>query len=212
MEKNIKIALLEDHPVFRTGLKLALTPLYQVAIETDSAVNFFEQLRVTPIDLVILDLVLTDYSGIEVARQLKATHPDTRILVFSIDLRNETMKQLIEIGVDGFMNKRADEEMIREAVATILKGQKYFVRPEEVLERDILAAEVPNISTKLTERERDIMLAFCKGLSSKEIAAQMCISQFTVENHKQHIFAKFGIHNVVELVTYAIRNKIIILS
>ena len=206
------IAILEDHPVFRLGLKLILAPTYEVVLEADHATTFFEQLRTTHVDLVFLDIMLPDLNGVEIARMLKANFPDIKILVFSIDLRDDTLRQLIEIGVDGFISKNADETKILEAVDTILDGQNFFVRPDYVIERDVLAAGQPLLYSKLTDREQAVMMAFCKGMTSSEIAAELYISSRTVENHKQHIFEKLGIHNIVELVTYAIKNKIIMLN
>lgn len=212
MDEKPYIAILEDHPVFRLGLKLILSSQYEVVVEADNAAAFFEQLRTKRVHLVFLDLVLPDLNGVEIARMLKSNFPDIKILVFSIDLRDDTLKQLIEIGVDGFISKNSDESKILDAVATILSGQSYFVRPNSVIERDVLAAGQPLLYAKLTEREQAIMMAFCKGMSSTEIASQLFISHRTVENHKQHIFEKLGIHNIVELVTYAIKNKIIMLN
>lgn len=212
MDEKPHIAILEDHPVFRLGLKLILAPLYDVVAEADTATAFFEQLRNKQVHLVFLDIMLPDLNGVEIARMLKSNFPDIKILVFSIDLRDDTLKQLIEIGVDGFISKNSDETKILEAVSTILNGQNFFVRPNSVIERDVLAAGQPLLYSKLTEREQAIMMAFCKGLSSTEIASQLFISHRTVENHKQHIFEKLGIHNIVELVTYAIKNKIIMLN
>lgn len=212
MDEKPHIAILEDHPVFRLGLKLILAPHYDVVAEADTATVFFEQLRNKQVHLVFLDIMLPDLNGVEIARMLKSNFPDIKILVFSIDLRDDTLKQLIEIGVDGFISKNSDETKILEAVSTILNGQNFFVRPNSVIERDVLAAGQPLLYSKLTEREQAIMMAFCKGLSSTEIASQLFISHRTVENHKQHIFEKLGIHNIVELVTYAIKNKIIMLN
>lgn len=218
MTNTLQVGLLEDHPVFRTGVKLALAPVCHVALEAATAQQFFLKLRTTSLDIAVLDILLPDASGIEVAQRLRTEHPEVKILVLSVDGREDTFKQLMTIGIEGFLSKNAPEEKILEAVQTICSGGNYFSRPEDILERDILisASHTPgSISRRhetLTERENDIMLAFCKGLSAVEIARMMYISPKTVDNHKQHIFAKLGIHNIVQLVTYAVRNKIIVLS
>jgi len=149
--------------------------------------------------------------GTEVARRIKEMNLDLKILVLSVDTREEVLKQLIKIGIDGFISKNSTEERLLEAIKTIAQGEHYFECPEEALERDVLIAGQSLPHDTLTEREHDIMLAFCNGLSSSEIAAKMFISPRTVDNHKQHIFEKLGIHNVVELVTYAIKHKIFII-
>lgn len=212
MSSSPQIALLEDHPVYRSGLKLALSPTYHVALEAGTAAEFLQKIDSTPIDLAILDLILPDASGIDVASKLRQEHPDIKILVVSIDTREESILQLVDIGVDGFLNKNASESTLIEAVKQIMADEKYFSRPVTFLERDVLIAQQSTNHEKLTNREHDIMLALCKGLTVNDIAELMYLSPRTVDNHKQHIFAKLGIHNLVQLVTYAVRNKIIILN
>lgn len=212
MAKTIQIALLEDHPVYRTGVKLALAPACHVSLEAATAAEFFAKLPSSRVDIVVLDIILPDVSGMEVAKRLREEYPDIKILVLSVDSREETLMQLVDIGIDGFLSKNAPEEKLLEAVRTIYDGDVYFSRPEGILERDILISAQSCRHEALTDREYDIMLALCKGLSCLEIAEQMYISPKTVDNHKQHIFAKLGIHNLVQLVTYAVRNKIIVLS
>lgn len=212
MIKTIQVALLEDHPVFRTGVKLSLAPVCHVALEAATASEFFTKLQTATIDIIVLDIMLPDASGIDVAQRLREEQPEVKILVLSVDGREETFVRLMQIGIDGFLSKNASEDKILEAVQTICGGGNYFSRPEDILERDILISACSRRHESLTERECDIMLAFCKGLSCNEIAKMMYISPKTVDNHKQHIFAKLGIHNIVQLVTYAVRNKIIVLS
>lgn len=207
-----QVALLEDHPMLRTGLKLSLAPMYHVALEAGTAAEFFTKVQSTHIDVLVLDIILPDVSGVEVAKRLRSEKPEIKILVLSVDSREETFQQLVQIGVEGFLSKNAPEEKLQEAIRTILDGETYYSRPECILEREILLSAQPRKHELLTDREYDVMLAFCKGLSCNEIADQMCISPKTVDNHKQHCFAKLGIHNMVQLVTYAVRNKIIVLS
>lgn len=212
MAHNIQIALLDDHPVVRTGMKLSLAPTCHVAIEAERGEEFLQKMKKARVDVAVLDLMLPDMSGVDVVRCLRKEHPEVKILIFSADTREDVFEQLLEIGIDGFLSKNTPEDTLTEAVMTIVGGENYFSRPEQVLERDILVSMESSKNVSLTEREYDIMLAFCKGMSCNEIAQQMYISPKTVDNHKQHIFAKLGIHNVVQLVTYAVRNKIIVLS
>lgn len=212
MPTSLQVAILEDHPVYRTGLKLALSPTCNVTLEASTATDFFANLPSTPIDLVILDLFLPDTSGIEVARRLRKDYPHIKILVISVDSREESILQLIDLGIDGFVSKNADENTILEAIKRITSNEKYFSRPMPFLERDVLISQQSTSHEKLTNREHEIMLALCKGLTCAEIAKLMYLSPRTVDNHKQHIFSKLGIHNLVQLVTYAVRNKIIVFS
>lgn len=207
----IQVALLEDHPVFRSGLKFELSSEYHIAIEASTASELSQKLTETPIDILILDLILPDMNGIEVARRIKEMNRDTKILVVSIDTREEVLKLLLKTGIDGFLSKSSASKHLLEAMNSIARGEHYFECEDEALERDVLIAGQNLPHDSLTEREHDIMVAFCNGLSSSEIAAKLFISPRTVDNHKQHIFEKLGIHNVVELVIYAIKHKIFII-
>ena len=210
MENPIQVAILEDHPVFRTGIKMALSTACQVCLEEALGSSFLKKVGTVRPHIVVLDLILPDTSGIEVARTLKARYADgIKILVMSVDAREETMEELIAIGVEGFLSKNATQEQLLEAVRALNDGQKYFTRPEDVLEREILIAARTCRHEPLTEREYDVLVALCNGLSCSEIADQLFVAPKTIDNHKQHIFAKFGIHNVAQLVVYAVKNKII---
>lgn len=210
MVNPIQVAILEDHPVFRSGIKLSLVPACHICLEDELGAAFLEKIATVKADVVVLDLMLPDMSGVDVAKELKAKYADNiKILVMSVDTQEDTMETLMRIGIDGFLSKNASQDQLLEAVKTLAGGSTYFSRPEEVLEREILIAARSNKHEALTDREYDVMLALCKGLSCTEIADQMYIAPKTVDNHKQHIFAKLGIHNVVQLVTYAVRNKII---
>lgn len=204
------IALLEDHPLTRAGVKLALTPLFHFSIEASSSKEFFTKFEcLKQIELVLLDITLPDESGIEVARRLKSEYPNVRILVFSVDTSEDTVRQLLEIGVDGLLSKRSSESTILHAVSTVIDGGHFYLEDEEKLERDILISQVSKPKTLLTEREQEILIGFCKGMTSFELADTLCLSQRTVENHKLHIFRKCGINNTVEMLLYALNNGIV---
>lgn len=212
MVQPIQVAILEDHPVFRAGVKMTLGAACHVCLEESHGESFLEKVATAVPDIVILDLILPDITGIEVAKRLKELFADSvKILVMSIDAREETLEELMHIGIEGFLSKEVPGDVLREAVETIAAGDTYFSRPRDILEREILLSASNNKPATLTDREYDIMLAFCKGMSCSEVAEKMFIAPKTVDNHKQHIFAKLGIHNVVQLVIYAIRNRIIVL-
>lgn len=208
MNKLHKIVLLEDHPLTRMGVKQALSPMYQIAFEASTKEEFFCKLKDHAADMVLLDILLPDGSGIEVARKLKAEQPEIKILVFSIETNEDSVRQLLDIGVEGILSKRANEPTIVKAVATVLKGEHFYLEDAEKLERDILISKASRPAA-LTEREQEVLRGFCKGMASFEIANALCISQRTVENHKQHIFRKCGINNTVEMMLYALRNGIV---
>lgn len=210
MTKLRNIALLEDHPLTRSGIKLALTPLFHVSVEASNVKEFFTKFNDGGnVELVLLDIILPDGSGVDVARRLKSEYPHVRILVFTVDTSQDTVRQLLEIGVDGLLCKKSSEATILQAVRTVIDGGHFYLEDEEKLERDILISQVPKPMTQLTEREQEILIGFCKGMTSYELADALCLSQRTVENHKLHIFRKCGINNTVEMMLYALNHGIV---
>lgn len=202
--------MLEDHPLTRSGVKMALMPNYIVELEASTAGEFFSLLDDKEIDIVLLDINLPDYSGVEVARRLRRERPEIKILIFSVDASEETINQLLEINVEGIISKVSGENAVLEAVRTVLNGENFYLQDAEKLERDILIAKsVTKPSTALTEREKAVLLACCKGMTDAEVADALCLSVRTIENHKLHIFRKWGINNSVEMLRYAIRSGIV---
>lgn len=173
--------------------------------------ELFARLQTVSVELLILDIMLPDCSGIEVASRVKHEYPDIKVLVYTVDTAEDTVRRLLEIGVNGLLSKKSSEKTVLQAVTTVIDGGYFYLEDEEQLERDILVSQAPNTSNALTERENDVLLGFCKGMTSYEIADALCISQRTVENHKLHIFRKCGINNTVEMLLYAIRNGIVVL-
>lgn len=205
------IAMLEDHPLTRCGVKMALMPNYIIQIEASTASEFFSLLENRRIDLLLLDINLPDCSGVEVARRLRQERPDTKILVYSVDASEETINQLLDINVEGIISKLSDENAVLEAVKTVLNGGKFYLEDAEKLERDVLISKSAKPTASLTERERAVLMACCKGMTDAEVADILCISVRTVENHKLHIFRKWDINNSVEMLRYAIKSGIVTL-
>ena len=211
MKKCHRIAILEDHPLTRAGMKLALQPHHSIAIEAGTAGELFCRLESQQegVDLLLLDLSLPDMTGVQVAQRIKKEHQGIKILVCSIDTSPDTVRQLLEIGVEGLLSKNSSDVTICKAATAIINGGHFYLEDEEKLERSILISKNQKSIVPLSDREREVMIGFCKGMTSFEIADAMFLSQRTVENHKQHIFRKCGINNTVELILYGINNGII---
>ena len=188
---------------------MALFPNYHIELEAASVAEFFSKIDRVQVDLVILDIMLPDGSGVEAARRLRAEHPHIKILVFSVDSSQDTIRQLLELGVEGILSKRSNEQTILYAVQAVLRGEPFYLEDADKLEREILIAKSEKAKVMLTDREKAVLLAFCKGKTSYEVADLLCISQRTVENHKQHIFRKCGINNTVEMILFAIEAGIV---
>ena len=206
------IALLDDHELIRVGLRSALKDLpHKVTIDVGTADALFNALLAgTPCDLVLLDILMPDTNGIEVAQRLRAEYPDIKIIIVSVDTKEYIITKLMQIGIDGFISKNGPLEEVRMAVTSVEEGVPYYGRDLAVLVRDIVDARLDKKSSALlTKRELEIIEACCSGMLGKEIAEKFHISLRAVNSHKTNIFNKLGLSSSVEMVRFALEHGII---
>jgi DNA-binding NarL/FixJ family response regulator len=183
-----------------------------MAGEADCGKALFQLLATTPADIVLLDINLPDVSGVEIARRLRRDYPVIKILAVSAENTAETVKAMLEVGIEGFISKRqGDVDDLAEAIRTIMSGLEYFGRDISAIIYDVFGSKKKTtaVTHEFTEREKDIILACRDGLLCKEIADRLNISTHTVNTHKNNIFKKLGINNTMEMVHYALKNGII---
>jgi two-component system response regulator NreC len=208
----MNIALLDDHDLIRLGLRsiLSQTP-HQITIDEASADALFEQLQGgTPCDLILLDILMPGTNGVEVAQRLRAEYPDIKIIIVSMETKEYTIIQLMQIGIDGFISKNGPMEEVRDAINSVEEGVPYYGRDLALLVRDIVDARLDKKSSALlTKRELEIIEACCSGMLGKEIADKFNISLRAVNSHKTNIFNKLGLSSSVEMVRFALEHGII---
>jgi len=211
----ISVILVDDHELFRSGIRLALTsrhPDIHIAGEAETGAEFFAILKTTPADLVVLDVIMPDMSGIEIAKQLKKEKPEMKILVVSSENTAAVTEALLEVGINGFISKRMGGiDALADAIHSVMNGLDYFGKDiSDIIYRIYVAKKkTTEITSEFTQQERKIIELCREGLQSKQIAGQLCISPRTVENHKNHIFRKLGINSTLEMIQYAMKHGII---
>ncbi|NTZ06253.1 response regulator [Burkholderia metallica] len=199
-----KIVLAEDHAIIRDGLKLLLKTRanWQVVGETGDGQIAARLVGDTQADLLLLDLDLPGYPGIELAKQIKTQSPQTRILVVTGNQNPVTVRAAVAIGVDGYMLKHEDGDELLHAISLVLSGIRYI--------SDALAHVLENArgdaAPPVTAREKEILVLIANGHSSKEIATRLNLSVLTVRKHRQNLMTKLSLHNVAEVTAYAIRD------
>ena len=211
----IQVVVVDDHPLFRFGLKATLKanhPDIHVAGEADCGEALFRLPELTTADIVLLDINLPDVSGVEIARRLRRDYPAVKVLAISAENTAETIKAMLETGINGFISKRqSDDNELADAIRTVMSGLEYFGRDISAIIYDIFVSKKKTtvVTPEFTEREREIILACRDGLLCKEIATRLGISTHTVNAHKNNIFQKLGINNTMEMVQYALKKGII---
>jgi DNA-binding NarL/FixJ family response regulator len=195
-------------------VRYILSDCEEISIEAEAA-SGEELLAMLPnvtADMVLLDILMPGIGGIETARRLRCDHPDMKILVISSENTEESLRQLVETGIDGFISKqRSDRNELAEAIRNISFGLEYFGSDLSTLLYRVYVSIRKAADTKqtFTSREREIIDLCAKGLRSKEIADRLFISPRTVHTHKDHIFQKLGINSMKEVVKYALERGIV---
>jgi DNA-binding NarL/FixJ family response regulator len=212
--KKIKLIIVEDHAIFREGLKYILEtiPEYEVVGEFDNGHDFLNNLAVLIPNVVLMDIDLPGISGIEATKQAIQKYPELKILSLSMHGDYDHYQKMIEAGAKGFVLKNAGINQLTTAINEINKGKAYF--SQELLLGIIQSKESAvkvNYIEKLdiSDREIEVLELICKGLSNKEIADKLFISIKTVEGHKSKLMLKTETKNTVSLVLFALKNKII---
>jgi DNA-binding NarL/FixJ family response regulator len=214
MVKKKSVLVVDDHPLVREGLKVIIgkSSRFEVIGEAGSAregVRLADELKP---DLVLLDISLPDRNGLEVARKIRSSLPEARILVLSMHSKIDYVAQAFKAGATGYMVKESAADKLINALDSVARGEYYLDHSlsHQVVEELIRSPEketkiLDATYRSLTPREQEIMRMLAAGLSTKEIADKLFISPKTVENHRTNIMSKLGLHGSIELARYAAR-------
>lgn len=208
-----KIALVDDHKLFREGLKLLLSNLDYVenVFEASNGKEFLELMEKNPCDIVLMDIEMPVMNGIEATERAVEIYPDLKIIALSMYGEEVYYYKMVEAGAKGFLLKDSGMENVQEAIETVCDGSSYF--SEEllfnILQNMRTNKKIEEITGDLSDRELEILCHVCKGLSNQEIADELCISKRTVDKHRGNLLAKTQSKNTASLVMFAIKNKLI---
>jgi len=214
----IKVIIVEDEEFVRMGIRASLVlnhPDIVVIGEARNGADFFDLLETSDganANIVLLDIILPDMNGIEIARRLKTERPEMKILVVSADNAAETVDQMVSVGIEGFISKQnSGSTILAEAIRSIMQGHDYFGKDIAHIISQICVAKQGSlqISSKFTVQERRIIEYCHEGLTAKEIGERLSITDKSVNWHKSNIFQKLGINNTREMMRYCLKNGII---
>jgi DNA-binding NarL/FixJ family response regulator len=208
-----KIILADDHQLFLEGVRTVLNeiPDVEITATVNNGSDLMEKFRSTTVDLVLLDLNMPKIDGLKCLQEIKKERPHVKVLVLTNYNQPELMEEVKQLKADGFMVKNSTANELRHAVERILAGEKLFSELQKpgVLDESSYFFDDFLKKFKLTRREVDIIRLVCREFSSKQIAAELHLSEFTVNTHRKNIQRKLNVKNVAGLVAFAKEHQLV---
>ena len=211
LDISYRIALVDDHALFRTGLRGLIehsTP-HRVVAEAASGEEFLDMLRGLEADVIFMDFSMPGMNGAETTERALERRPDLRIITLSMFGEESYYTRMVKAGACGFLLKDSGIDEVIEAIDQAMMEGSYF-SPQLLMSitRHMHLDETTS-DDPLSEREKEILMAICRGLSNQEIADELFISKRTVDKHRANILEKTGCRNTVGMVVWAIKNGLV---
>ncbi len=209
--ERIRILIADDHAVMRAGLRLLLEsrPDLQVAGDAATGVETIEKVVSLQPDVLLLDIAMPGMNGLEAARQVRQQAPEVRIIVLTMYDDEAYLRQFLEVGVAGYVLKRAADTELVDAIRAVHRGESVVYpslmgRLIDSYLKQPPAPSAPQAGEALSARETEVLRLVALGNTSQQISNELLISVNTVETHRAHIMEKLGLHGRAQLVRYAI--------
>lgn len=218
MEKSIRLMLVDDHDVVRTGLKAFLESQgIQVVAEASNGVEAIQRAQEVEVDMVVMDITMPQMDGLQATKQLKMLLPDSRILALTVHEDKQYFFQMLAAGASGYITKQAAADELVAAIRAVAQGNVYL---QPTLARWLiddylrLAENEPQEKNQdhkpeLSKRELQVLELVAEGRTNIQISEILEISPKTVARHRERIMGRLNIHSSTELVKYAIRTGLV---
>ena len=209
---SLKVLLVEDHKILRECICTVICkkfPHIKVVGDTNNAQSAIELAEKYCPQIVIMDISLPGMNGIEATRKIVSKHPQTKVIILSMHKEKEFLLKALEAGASGYLLKTCDLNEMTHAIDSVINNKRYL-SPEisdEIIESitDKLPDTANVFRCVLTLKEKEIVILYSEGKTTKEIALQLKISTKTVDTHRMHIMNKLNFNTMAELTKYAIR-------
>lgn len=219
---KIKVLIVDDHRLLRDGLAAILDRVEDIEVvgsvsSGEDAISLAPSLKP---DIILMDIMMGGMTGIEATRWIKEQDQLIKVILVSSEMKKELVTAGIQCGIDGYLPKDVDQEILEEAIRTVKRGERYFNEAiknlvfEDFYQKKKLTNPQGKVTlpNDLTKREQEVLALVASGKSNQEVADDLFISIKTVDTHKNHILDKLGLKNTAELVRFAIKNKLISLD
>ncbi len=212
-DERIRILIADDHAVVRRGLVmvLRLEPDFEVVGEAENGVEAVELAQQLQPDLVLLDLVMPEMDGEQALLVLRQVAPEVRVLILSGVELDDRVLDLLAAGVDGYVMKDVEPDILTQAIRTVARGEAYLhpTLARRVLERTARRVLPPVQKIRLTPREQEVLRQMATPATYREIAEQLFVSEETIRSHAKHILNKLQQPNRAQAVLAAVRAGLI---
>lgn len=206
----INIFLTDDHEMVRQGIRALIEREADIRVtgEAGSGKETLSKLPALRPDLLLLDLLLPDISGLEVLERAKKALPGLRVIILSMYDNKVHLLEALHRGADGYVIKGSSGADLLKAIRTVMAGRRYLSPSLTDYLMENMAASGSKGNDKLTPREEEVLYYTAEGLSSSDIAGKLKISARTVEAHRNNLMKKLGLRNKAELIRYSIEHNI----
>ena len=217
--KAIKLAIADDHELFRKGLiaMLSQVPDFKFVVEASNGQDLLEKLVRSKPDLILMDLHMPVMDGMQASEIILNRYGNIKIIVLSMLEEDHFVLHMLEKGVHGYLLKDTNTDEVEKAIRRVLKDGHYYsdfvskIMHRKMLNRNVVRGPllVGSLQQTLTTREKEVLSLLCDGLSTTEISERLFISARTVEGHRQRILEKTNTKNTASAVAYAYRNNLL---
>lgn len=210
----IKVVIADDHAMVREGIKQLLEMDNQITVtgmasDGHSAIELINSIKP---DVLLLDINMPKMNGLGVLKLIKENYNDIKIIILTIHYETEYLIRALEYGVDGYVLKDSESNILKKAIKSVFKGERYIQENMLPALKDYTSNENTKTTShlkNLTNRELEVLILIAEGLFNKEIAYKLQISEKTVKNHVSNIFKKIKVSDRTQAAVYAIKNNYI---